>query len=497
MRLTRFLNKYYVTMLFGAVTASAVTILSYSTHVFADNPEVDRVNITVPVSCTLDGSGMDSHSASLLNREYKSEIGSTTITAYCNDLNGFTIYAVGFTDDTYGKTVMTSANDFEYDIVTGTATSGNVSNWAMKLAAVSSPSSTYPLTIDNGFGGYSAVPSSFTKVAHRNSFTDIGTSAEGATLTTTYAIYVSSTQPAGTYTGQVKYTLIHPNIINSNSSPVETQPDVLYSMQNVADWEHKIAEGQTTYAVDERDGEVYTVARLADGKLWMTRNLRLNLATANLTTENTNTTNQEFLSAAAGVESSTDWCTDSTTDCYDSIQYNSSRIGNFTDFDPSGHPYDDHGVYYNWYTATAGLGTYEKTDDHIAGDICPSGWQLPKGWLMSTNINSDFGVLTNAIGGYKNAAGFAQTMNNNTTPTASYIADILLASPYSFTTAGVFYGSNSYFFSEGASLWTSTPNLEYAYYAHVVSMLSRDSIVPNNDNNNKRVGLPVRCIAKS
>ena len=56
-----------------------------------------------------------------------------------------------------------------------------------------------------------------TKVAHRDSGTDTGTSATGSELTSTYAAYMNQTQPAGTYTGQVKYTLVHP----SNEEPLQ------------------------------------------------------------------------------------------------------------------------------------------------------------------------------------------------------------------------------------------------------------------------------------
>ena len=60
---------------------------------------VDEINITVPVSCTLSGTGQDSHNATINNGQYNSAIGETTIKAMCNDSNGFAIYAIGYTDD--------------------------------------------------------------------------------------------------------------------------------------------------------------------------------------------------------------------------------------------------------------------------------------------------------------------------------------------------------------------------------------------------------------
>ena len=222
-------NKYlYIPLgLFGITVLSGALVSSVA---FADNDNVvDQVSITVPISCTLSGSGMTSHNANIANGTYQANIGSTTLTAFCNDNAGFSIYAAGYTGNEIGATnsnklVGTSSSN-NATIDTGTATTaGNpdISNWAMKLTAASSPTPTYPITITSDTGGsfssYHAVPNEYTKVATRLAGTDIGTNAEGSTLTTTYAAYISKTQPADTYSGQVKYTLVHPE------SEVPAQP---------------------------------------------------------------------------------------------------------------------------------------------------------------------------------------------------------------------------------------------------------------------------------
>ena len=204
------------------VLSGAFLMSSYS---HADDSTVDNINITVPVSCSLEGTGMTSHNANMMNGTYQNNIGTTTMKAFCNDNNGFSIYAIGYSDDTYGETHLSSSADPTYNIATGTATSGDTSNWAMKLSTPTSPTPTYPLTIDsdtNGsFTSYHIVPSNHTKVAHRDSATDIGNTAEGSTLTSTYAAFVSLTQPAGTYTGKVLYTLVH---------PVDKRPAIPYTI---------------------------------------------------------------------------------------------------------------------------------------------------------------------------------------------------------------------------------------------------------------------------
>ena len=69
---------------------------------------------------------------------------------------------------------------------------------------------TNAFTIDNSFNNYHVVPNEYTKVAHKDSNTDMTASTGGVKLTTTYAAYISKTQPADTYSGQVIYTLVHP-----------------------------------------------------------------------------------------------------------------------------------------------------------------------------------------------------------------------------------------------------------------------------------------------
>jgi len=194
-----------------------------SNNIYADDV-VDEVNITVPVSCLLSGAGMNTHNAEITNGTVNSAIGETTLKAFCNDNNGFAIYAIGYTDNTDGKNVLTSsALGSTYDIATGTATSGDTSNWAMKLSTVTDPAPTYPIIIagssadinkeqgDPDYSTFQAVPDDYALVAKRTSNTDIGASAEGSTIKSTYQAYISKTQPAGTYTGQVKYTLVHPS----------------------------------------------------------------------------------------------------------------------------------------------------------------------------------------------------------------------------------------------------------------------------------------------
>ncbi len=211
----------------SALTAVVLTILTLlafsflsSTEVLADETKSATASVTVADACTVSGIVNTPHTGTVPNGIYSGSssyypngIGKTTLTVVCNDSSGYAIYAVGYTNNTYGTTTLNGINTGQ-TIATGTAVNGTNSNWAMKLT--SAGSSYVPViesTNPNNFTAYHAVPSTSTKVASYPSATDTTT---GSQLETTYAVYVSPTQTADIYSGKVKYTLVHP----SSSAPV-------------------------------------------------------------------------------------------------------------------------------------------------------------------------------------------------------------------------------------------------------------------------------------
>lgn len=191
-------------------TLLTLTILS---GVFLSLPSasadvVDNISVIVPKSCSMSSTLSSAHSTDINNGHYLDNIGETVIKATCNDAEGFSIYAIGFTDDEYGKTVLTSSLGETHNIITGTAESGSISNWAMKLSPVDGAYAPSILSDSDGsYSNYHVVPDTYTKVATRTSGTDL---VVGASLKTTYSAYISGTQSAGTYEGKVKYTIVHP-----------------------------------------------------------------------------------------------------------------------------------------------------------------------------------------------------------------------------------------------------------------------------------------------
>ncbi|MBQ2672672.1 hypothetical protein IJG01_01720, partial [Candidatus Saccharibacteria bacterium] len=193
---------------------------------FADNDTVvDDVSITVPTACTFNNgiTGDATYTASV-NPGNTATLGSTTFTTLCNDPNGYSIYAIGYSNNEFGNTEMISSlanpgtsGTATGNIITGTAISGNTSNWMMRLTAVDGANKP---TILGGFDSenYHNVPSTYTKVATFGSNTS-GTT--GSQVQSNYKVYVSPTQAAATYTGKVKYTMVHPS---TAEAPTQPQP---------------------------------------------------------------------------------------------------------------------------------------------------------------------------------------------------------------------------------------------------------------------------------
>ena len=500
-----------ISLLAGGVLASS--------RVSADDTSiVDQINITVPVSCTLSGTGMDTHNAEINNGQSNSAIGETILKAFCNDTNGFSIYAIGYTDNEDGKNVLTNTTlGSTYDIATGTATSGDTSNWAMKLNLVTNPTPTYPIIIagstddtdkvsgDLDYSSFQPVPNDYTKVAYRKASTDINPTgeniAEGSTLKTTYQAYISKTQPAGTYTGQVKYTMVHPYNRVAPEEPMGLCEDSYTCMQQQtsASLAQKLPNvGDTTTLYDARDNQAYKVAKLADGKYWMTENLNIAGGTA-LSSEDTDfestyalpTTNgwtvtdgKLVLPASAIKNDADNNLTDSTQFSTDNYAYvfNSGIKGNCGSSGQDTPCYS----YYSWDTATLGSGRGIETDNTDADySICPKNWRLPTSRTTSAanwQTESDFYAMAHQYGLDSTTStterdnGFYTQAGPGTTP------DFLLAGHC---------GSGS-FHSGGLGLYWSSTSLSDSIYARVLAFNS--SNILSAFSSGRGIGNQVRCL---
>ena len=296
---------------------SAFVLSHLSLHSSAYSASTDNVTMTLPASCTLNASVSSAHSITMESGRYEHDIGNTRLNAYCNDNNGYYIYALGIGNNIDGNTDLVSSIGNNHNIHTGVYNSealntSTPSSWAMKLTAgtVSSNNSASPTlpTVVEEFKSYHTIPSSSTVVAYRTSNTDMSTntSLTGSYIDTTYEIYTSPTQPAGTYNGKVKYVMVHPyqpSLLKSFDDAFDIagkdkvtitdsttgEPKSYYKMQdmtsNICSLVGLYNEDSETELIDIRDNTIYYVAKLEDNKCWMTENLQLDLI-ADTTAEN-------------------------------------------------------------------------------------------------------------------------------------------------------------------------------------------------------------------
>lgn len=296
-----------------AIISAVALSLPYSS---ADTTTVDSVSFDLKVSCTISSNVTSAHRAEINGGQHKIAVGETRVSTYCNDNNGYNIYAIGSSGNTDGNTDLISSVGEGYNIKTGIYNDGaTISSWGMKLTAgtgTGSESERTPPTINNGYNNYNVIPNIYTLVASRPSGTNMDMDANpnvtGSYFTTTYDIYASSVQPAGSYEGKVKYIMTHPNTnapstindidaafaLNGKQKLYQDSEGSYYAMQDMTSdiCNSVINTGESTTArlVDMRDKNLYYVTKEKDGNCWMTQNLDLKLNDPNtwpLTSENT------------------------------------------------------------------------------------------------------------------------------------------------------------------------------------------------------------------
>ncbi len=261
---------------------------------------------------------------------------------------------------------------------------------------------------------------------------------------------------------------------------------------------------------DQRDDETYAVAKLADGKCWMIENLRLDNS-ATLTIANTNkplndgtnvtlkhnysdTETYNTLSASQD-PTTTAWCTTNAASCDDqSMLFTGNTTNRASGPTANGVAMYSYGNYYNWYSATAGNGTYSfgTNNNSVAGDLCPAGWHLPKGGRKANVDVSDFWKLSRATIGV-DPANFANDYFYYTgTPEGTDASNKMRTYPNNFVYSGsVSSGSVGSRGSYGY-YWSSTAvSSNYAYNLS----LSSSNVYPGTINYYKYNGRTVRCVA--
>ena len=238
---------------------------------------------------------------------------------------------------------------------------------------------------------------------------------------------------------------------------------------------------------DSRDTNTYAVAKLADGNWWMVENLRLDPAGKTLNATNTNNPNSSFASTVSALQSSSFAnCTTANQSCIERYSVGLGNLNGNTDAVASNgqsYRWRAYGAMYNWYTATAGQGTYSETGNNgaITGDICPAGWHLPYG-----------GDGDNVSGG--NTAGGIYNLNYKLNNNSNVIDDdtLLRKYPTNFVYSGYYTGSSASYRNSRGAYWSSTADGSRS--ADILE-IRKNYARPGTDSYSKYGGLAVRCVA--
>ena len=548
---TKFFYKTFRNILIISIPLVIISALILSLP--HSSASTDQIEFSLSVSCTMSSVVNSAHTKEITNGTYHSDVGKTTITALCNDGNGYTVYATGYGNNEEGNNKLINSSYPQYSIDTGLATSGLTSQWAMKLSNIPDDPSSTPPVIESAYDDtYGLVPDNWTKVASRQSgTTDMNL---GSSFTTTYSIYTSSSQFAGTYRGQVKYALLHPykndNVISLEDSfalfgkdkiLMEGTTNEYYAMQDmssdICDTAALVNEASRTQLIDIRDNKLYWVAKLEDGKCWMTSNLDLEIGNTNMPL-NSNTTDISTTASGSGIYAAgyteqdgvwtwnpvstaitsnyyidnttvkpSAWPTNNTghTTPYsleggDTYYYTSNTTGDDTRYNSlqacknASHTEDEckryfAGNYYNWTAAIASNNSTNigSTVGEIASNsICPKGWRLPNA-SQTDNVNNEFGRML-----YGEGITAALSNGNNSVGYTIGGFNKLRSNPYYFVRSGSINGGTLGGSGFYGIYWSSA--VGSSTYAYTLDFNGTD-ISPAR-NNVRYNGRSVRCVAR-
>ena len=307
------------------------------------------------------------------------------------------------------------------------------------------------------------------------------------------AAYADDTQSSGEYTNKINFIAIaFPNPMSLAESYAyfnKTTYKGYYTMQDMSPGICATATDLSEMQViDTRDDNVYTIAKLADHRCWMTANLNLEGGTQ-LSYEDTDIPEGYILPTANGFgenntlpESSTEGFSNSAM----AYLYNSHR-------NDSSYCSESPGCYsyYSWTTATVGSGleiTASNTDAPYS--ICMKNWHLPTTY-DGTNSSTDFRFLAIILGG-------SNTVTNYNGQIGISMRETLAAPPYNFQLFGGYYSYNDFLEkTKTAIYWSSTVIDDYQSSFLYFTDQSNNPRVNFVGYQARMLGGFVRCIANN
>ncbi len=381
----------------GAMNSGAgASALTFESNVGVNFEVNESITVTVPVgglviSDLVPGTVADSN--------------VIAVNVKCNSAYGYTLNA------TVGSATYNTRNLVAEDATVSEAFS-SVDYGASLSALTETKTWGYAASTDGAttWGNYSGLPlySDTANVATLRATTSGPTTSAGEETSFKIAAYAAAAMPLGEYNNVINFTA------------VANEPPVKY-MQTVATWKDTVSEGEVVEAVDQRDNKTYYVAKLADGNLWMTQNLDLDLNTGiTLTPVNTDIIRNWTPSTSTYTTGTTTWNASYTApESYDpgdkcwtglidtSYSGTLDNTSYATSCSEEGANLHYHvGNYYNWTAAVAmnDSNAYATDNTDVDQSICPAGWTLPKGGTTLTGSGS-FDYMINQTGFTSGAGG--------------------------------------------------------------------------------------------
>ena len=444
----------------GGILAVAALIAAVGVA-YTNQAHADNVDYTVNVADSLNVTVSSNNVVLDLNPNTKtSDSQDITVTVGTNNITGYKLN-MSSTGDITSLTRDSSVDGIAASIPTLSAEAGATANsltdntWGYRL---------------NNTGNFVPYVSGV-KIMEKN----VATNADTATLS--FASKINYNQSAGSYAINLIFTgTVNPlcdTTITGDMQTFDPCPDM--------------AIGTSGTLKDLRDNKVYTVAKLADGQIWMTSNLNLAGGTK-LYSETSNVPAGYPESAGVGYytlpnSSSSGFSSDTTAYVY--------NTGNETTTQTSAA----NNSYYSWLAATAGGKDASGTavtgnGPDTAYSVCPKNWRLPKSGNQSdTSATSttgykkgDFYKLATAYGANLESSYYQNTTAFNTNAGPGTLPNFLLAGRYSSSS---FYNGGADGFYWSSSSYSST----LAY-----NLLFNSSRVNSANYNYRRYGFSVRCV---
>ena len=284
---------------------------------------------------------------------------------------------------------------------------------------------------------FSAIPTLSNHVTLTN-ITHLPTTDADKQTTTHIGVKVAHNLQFGTYRKTVVFSAIAHQTPTGPFGGISDMQEMTNELATAA------SVGDTATLTDTRDNETYVVTKLADNKVWMTQNLRLNGARTLHATDSDVASDWSMPAASWGAS-------------YDVAKY--YVTGNST-----------YGTYYNYAAASAGDVTGSSNTTEAAHSICPKGWRMP--------TQAEYAALFSAYSIGNNATG----------------SEIARSDPLNFVYSGYISYSASSPSGQGSrgSWWSSTAtNATHRYNAYIHA----SNAGPAYGDDRQR-GLSLRCVAR-